>query len=174
MNNMEKNTFEKKIDLTWIDKNIERAIRNAISKSKLDSLWEKTFHEETGGSTEEGNNKFMEETAKSRIDLGFLHEYKYALEKLNYPKEMLIKIISHENAHANKGESLGVEHQKYSIVIFNDKGILGVRQFTQNKYPDGWSMEEIESAAEKIALAPETYEKQELSDGDKKIAKRNQ
>jgi hypothetical protein len=167
-----KENFEKRPDFSWIDKEINRVINNIISKKDLDDIYNKVQGLENGGFSAEGMTYFLEKTKNSRIDLNNLAEFKYALEKLSYPKDYVAQYLSHENAHANTSDSIGAKHLGYSIIIFNDNGDLIVRQITRTEFPANWSDKDIAIASEKIATAPELYEGQKLSEGDNEMAKR--
>ncbi len=145
---MENKNFEQKNNLSWIDDKIKNVVKHPISKEDLDRL---DKNEEKGGLTQKDYQDMVQATKNSRIDLNFLHEYKYLLTKLGYSKNQTDEILAHENAHANMGDSLGVEHKGYSVIIFNDHGILKVRQFTLHKFPENWDIAKTRLVSEKIA-----------------------
>jgi len=164
------NNFEQKNNFSWIDEKINKAIKNPISEKEFNVLFEEQFKE--SGYTKEDYENFKEKTKACRIDTNYLHEYKYALQKLGYSEDAIKSFLAHENAHGNVATSVGADHQGYSLYIFSDNGVLKLKQGALVKYPEHWNEEERILATEKIATAPETYEKQKLSDADKKMAKK--
>ena len=99
-----------------------------------------------------------------------LPEFRYALECLNiFSPHQITDIISHENAHANKAESLGVGFRGYKIIIFkraDGKGSVKIMAGF-DEMPVDWSREKKREVNKQISYAPEEYEsKDPLSSGD--------
>lgn len=100
-----------------------------------------------------------------------LPEFRYAVECLDYyNKKKVDDLVSHENAHANKTEFLGIEHVGYGIISLIDKNGKEEEVFfaKRGEFPEEWTREEELRALKQIAGAPEEYESNEpLSSWDK-------
>jgi hypothetical protein len=95
---------------------------------------------------------------KSTIEAENLHEYKLILETIGLSEDEIKDLLAHENAHANKAESLGAKHLSYKITIMIDKNNNYLYQpFSHIYIPEEWSDEKVKDTWVKIAKAPEEY-----------------
>lgn len=95
---------------------------------------------------------------KATIAAENLHEYKLILETIGLSEEEIKDLLAHENAHANKAESLGAKHLSYKISIMVDRDNHYLYQpFSHLHIPEEWSEEKVKDAWIKIAKAPEEY-----------------
>lgn len=159
-----------------IKSEIEHMKANRFSKEEFeaDLARSKVLAEKGVNRTEEENSEFDSleiQFNRYGVFLKTIPEFRYALECLNYYTEKKIDdLVSHENAHANKIESLGVPFSGYRIVSFINKDGKEEELFFAQRgdYPEEWTRKEELEAGKAIAQAPEEYESNEpLSDGDK-------
>jgi cell fate (sporulation/competence/biofilm development) regulator YlbF (YheA/YmcA/DUF963 family) len=111
-----------------------------------------------------GLSQLMDEHA---VKLKSLPELQYALEQIDIPKERFLHLLEHENAHANKAESMGTEVRSYVLALLKDnaeksKFIVS----TRIRFPKKLIGEERQIAKKTIAFAPEEYGNR-LSKSDK-------
>lgn len=164
-----------------IKSEIEKMKANRISKEEFDTdlARDKVLSQKGDSRTPEENSEkdFLRNKFKEHgVFLKTLPELQYALRCLNYFDDKKIEgIVSHENAHANKIESLGIDFVGYRIISFitkdgrEEETILAQR----GDYPTEWTRQEELEAFKSIAQAPEEYESKEpLSGGDKDMIDR--
>lgn len=95
---------------------------------------------------------------KSTIEAENLYEYKLILEAIGLSEDEIKDLLAHENAHANKAESLGAKHLSYKITIMIDKNNNYLYQpFSHIYIPEEWSDEKVKDTWVKIIKAPEEY-----------------
>ncbi len=139
-----------------------------------DILFEK-FDERTPEEEEE-YKALKAKREKSGLIVKTLPEFRYALESLGiYSPEQVADILSHENAHANKMETLGVKFMGYEIVVFKKENGKGGLMFIaiSDEFPIDWDIEKKKGVHKKIANAPEEYESSHpLSSFDKAMIDR--
>lgn len=171
--NPQKNQEER---FAQIKSEIEHMKANRVSKEEFEEVLarSKVLAEKGVNRTEEEN--IEKDALKTKFEnLGVfvktLPEFRYAVGCLGYYSEKKVEgLVSHENAHANKIESLGVEHVGYGIISFIDKNGKEEEYFfaKRGEFPEEWTREEELVALKQMAQAPEEYESnQPLSDGDK-------
>lgn len=86
-----------------------------------------------------------------------LLEFSLALEALGMSEEEVVDHLAHENAHANKTESLGAEHLGYNITLIrNGNGFL-IQPYSHIYIPDEWSSKKYKETMRKVLMAPEEY-----------------
>jgi len=101
-------------------------------------------------------NKLDEEIKKHIIIVKTLMEYKALLQKIA-PSDVLYDTLAHENAHANKAESLGVNLNGYAVVVSKNKDGFVYQPYVDYTVPTSWDRKrEIETNIE-IADAPREY-----------------
>lgn len=102
---------------------------------------------------------------KATITVETISEFRLILKILARSDEEIQDILAHENAHANKTETLGVEHLGYNIIIIKKGDDYLFQPFSEKCTPEEWSEEKKKEAAIQIVLAPEEYGNK-LSSGD--------
>ncbi|MEI8270081.1 MAG: hypothetical protein WCG45_01815, partial [bacterium] len=126
------------------------------------------------------------ETAKkieeNSVVLNNLSEFRYALIILSKlggwedPENEIRNVLSHENAHMNKAEELGLKGICYEILPYKDEedNSLGIF-YTSNSenHPTSWTLEKSIEVGIKINQAPEEYDSVfGMSDFDRKDAEK--
>ncbi len=117
-----------------------------------------------GGHTPEEEDEYRMLKVKienSGLIVKTLPEFRYALECLGiYSPEEIKDILSHENAHANKMESLGILCLGYEIIVFKKENGKGGLMFITiaDAPPADWDKNKKLEVHKKIANAPEEYE----------------
>jgi hypothetical protein len=166
-----KENFEKNLQNVYqvLDESIKNAVKNPIDIKELNQVFDESEMAVTSGGTEEQNKTLHKKLAASKIMCSTLPEYRYVLQKLGYSPDQIEVLLKHENSHGNMADSLGANHLGYMIIIFKNGNIIGVRQGAEIAYPETSDYEDI---VKKVAEAPEVYESMNLSDGDKRMAKR--
>lgn len=114
-------------------------------------------------------NPFSEEdmdmVRKARISCGSLYELNTALQLLGIKSEDVLDTVAHENAHANKAESMGANHHDYRILVSKINGEYAYRVSAGIELPDEWEMDKKKEGLIAILKAPEEYGN-ELSPSD--------
>ncbi len=117
-------------------------------------------------------NEVMEklEEAGSLIELNDLTELRLALQEFGFAEEQIRKILSHENAHANKAESLGANLWRYIIFLGMKNGEEMALPAAKPSHPVGWSEKKSNEVRKATILAPLEYE-DSLSESDRRYLK---
>lgn len=153
-----------------LKRSVEEKVKNAIENS-FDLLENEKKYAEGELSLDE----FLVMLDNAAVKVATLNEFRWALEMLsNYEgldylnKEKIDKIIAHENAHSNKSEMLGANHDYYSIPIFKDNNIYILRHLStviSNLNDKNYKEDLI-----KILEAPDEYG-EKMSESDIKMRK---
>lgn len=102
---------------------------------------------------------------KGTISVETLFEFSLAMKLLGISDKERQDYLSHENAHANKAESLGVQHLGYKIPLVKIGNELFFKPYTHINMPNEWSDEKTKKTLRKILLAPNEYGNK-MSPGD--------
>lgn len=153
-----------------LKRTVEEKVKNAIENSFDLSENEKKYYE---GSVSMDELLVMLDNAAVKVTT--LNEFRWALEMLsNYKgldyldKERIDRIIAHENAHSNKAEMLGADHNCYSIPILKDNNVYILRHLSTviSNIDDKNYKEDLI----KILEAPDEYG-EKMSESDIKMRK---
>lgn len=131
-----------------IRQKVLKAVHNASNLELIQEL-----------SLDDSNKEKIEELlAKSSVSAENLYDFKLVLNAFELPKEQIDDILSHENAHANKAESIGVKHLDYGITIFKkNMGGYEYQAYTSLHIPKEWGEDKVRDVWEKISSAPDEY-----------------
>lgn len=162
----EHSEFEKRLDQIKLGIEKLKKLDTPITQEQLsrnsekeDLLFEK-FDERTAEEEKEYRT-IREKNEGSCLIVDNLAELQYALEYLNmFTQQEITNIVSHENAHANKMESLGINCRGYGIVVFKRKDGKDWPMITTipDDFPTDWDIEKKREVHKKIAEAPAEYE----------------
>ncbi len=104
------------------------------------------------------------------VSVQTLTEFGILMNKLDKNYYRVNSTVYHENAHANKAQSIGAMHEGYSVLVSKSKKGNGFayQPIAHTKVPDYWPEHRQIEAKIKIGSAPEEYGNA-LSDGDEKM-----
>lgn len=121
--------------------------------------------------SEEDLEKLSDDEIKNAsLQVQTLPEFHIALQVLaekGVPREVLLDMLEHENAHANIAEVLDVNFQGYRIIPVSHHDGASLQPQVRIGLPDDWSQEKREQVLREIIMAPDVYGNS-LSEFDKK------
>lgn len=141
-----------KYDNETIEADIKNKVKEAISNApELELIQLMSLHDKN-------KEKAGQLLDKSTVIAGNLKEFRLILKNLGLSKEDIEDQLAHENAHANKAESLDSKHLDYRVTILRGKnGEYLFQPYARIFIPEDWSEEKIKEVWTKIARAPEEY-----------------
>lgn len=160
-----------------IEKEIDVKLKNAqdvaLEDSGMDNLFQKRILLLKQPSTPqilEELSKLKKEIEKHLVFVKTLIEFKILMNKLGKNYYRVNSTVYHENAHANKAQSIGAIHEGYSVLVSKSKKGNGFayQPLVHTDVPDYWPEHRKIEAKIKIGSAPEEYGNA-LSDGDEKM-----
>ena len=114
--------------------------------------------------------KIDEEIKKHTILIKTLNEFKILLELLELSEAYIKDTLEHENAHANKVESLDAVLEGYTMIISKNENDYLYSPSVSYSVPNQWDEIKKMKVILEIANAPKDYGNR-LSDGDKEKIK---
>lgn len=145
-------------------------------QKELGSLSAKELKGDITDLERERQRVIRDKIAETSMSFDNLFDFKIALECLqNTSKRFVHQKLNHENAHANKGESLGATHEGYSLIFTTTQSFGSETKHLNygatanfDDLPEEWISEKRKQVAREIAFAPEEYGDQ-MSESDKRL-----
>ena len=129
-------------------------IKLQIAKDNAPDLTPSEFKNLRRVGSEEVRNKL----AEAVVQVDTLFEFKRILEMCGLPKDWIQRFLAHENAHANKAESVGAVFNKYEVAFLReDKTVMPRLVSVSIGVHDHLSKEESSQMWTDIISAPEEY-----------------
>ncbi|NTV44079.1 MAG: hypothetical protein HGA67_00070 [Candidatus Yonathbacteria bacterium] len=136
---------------TWED--IEKELQEKIASAKKHALTWDQYSETT---KDEHAEEVKEIVSQATVFVETLPEFRRALELLSFDDTSLLDTLVHENAHGNKADELGAEHQGYKIILINNgDGRFAAQPQSYIYIPDEWAQEKQDATLNEIYKAPE-------------------
>jgi hypothetical protein len=161
-------------ELIELEKNIERKLKevqaNALTKAETEILLDRYFKLKKESQTDhikEEIEKIDKKILENMVTVKTLIEFQILMNKLEKNYYVVNGTVLHENAHANKAESIGGTHGGYSIWVFKSEKKDGYiyQPYAHTDIPEYWPKHRKLEANIKIVSAPEEYGDR-MSDGD--------
>ncbi len=138
---------------------LKEAQDNALSNIEMTTLFQRRIALSSMGDIKQKELiQIDEKLKKCRINVNTLIEYKILLNMLGKNYYRVNKALMHENAHANKANSVGAFHLNYSLIVSKgEDGEFKYQPLAQTKIPENWTEKAGIIGNIDIGQAPEEY-----------------
>jgi hypothetical protein len=152
-------SFETKESMEKLmDERLESAKEHALPYDAVTEIINKINDlREKSGDHEEEISDLKQKIKPSTVTVHTISEFKLLLQKTDIDPDETIQLLAHENAHANKADSVGAKEISYNLLIADGGECWRYDAWVSYDIPDSWPERERIISKISILNAPKEY-----------------